>query len=760
MHRAADEGGSVRRTAAALGIALVGLALGLALAAPARAGADLWVDATGGRDDTGDGSRAAPFASIAAANRAAASGDVIHVRGGPQAYAEEIRPDKNGLTYRGEGRPVVVGDGARQCIDLKAVRDTAVRGFRCDGGGSPATAFNLFVRFSSATANVVEDNVFVGRITGSGLLLTGSDSLGHSRYNRIVGNFIDPVMPASRDFQTLALHPGSRRNLIEGNEVRTGDHNTLQIRSSMNVVRNNRFVNPRYRILEISSTGSDRGSFNVIEGNELYGSRNSTNASQVWSPDNIFRGNRFTGSQGVGLRLADGGVSLSGNRVYGNVFFDNGKSTGPGSAHYEGLRVTAQSFPSHDIRIVNNVFFRNFRGVGTQLRLEYGSGINGTTVLHNALRSDVGDPVPFALISVLGDRPDHSVGSFEAAYGAPGRVAGNREVLDPRFRDTSRRAAADLRPRADSPLVDAGAWLTHVTADVTDQQTVPLEDVRFFSDGNGVVEGDWVRFAGSGEFRQVQALDRSANTATLSQPVSAAQGEGVALPWQGSAPDIGAFEWTHVVDEDFEGYAPGADPTNPGDGDAADWLVGEAPGTNALRVLDAGPPHGQVLAVDDAGTAQWSLNRDFAPRRAGSARPLVVQRLALRFRDVAGPSRGGLFLSDNGRHATFVEFDFGGAAPALRARTGAGVTTLVEPVQAGVWYAIEVTADLDAGTWDVLVTDQEAGQPAGGALGLAFFDRVTRLDRSLLKSFGSGPASRAALDVDDVEVEALSYRPW
>jgi hypothetical protein len=74
--------------------------------------------------------------------------------------------------------------------------------------------------------------------------------------------------------------------------------------------------------------------------------------------------------------------------------------------------------------------------------------------------------------------------------------------------------------------------------------TLQLTDATYFLDGWGVpgVQGDLIQLLGTWQRARITAIDYATNTITVDRALTWAQGQGVALAYQGSAPDLGAFE--------------------------------------------------------------------------------------------------------------------------------------------------------------------------------------------------------------------------
>src|SRR5690606_37487716 len=89
-----------------------------------------------------------------------------------------------------------------------------------------------------------------------------------------------------------------------------------------------------------------------------------------------------------------------------------------------------------------------------------------------------------------------------------------------------------------SAMIDAGAFLTTTVA-AGSGTLVTVADSLYFYGGSELLEGDSVQI-GSNPPVQLTAVNHSTNVLTLASSVSWSKGDGVSLPYQGRAPDIGA----------------------------------------------------------------------------------------------------------------------------------------------------------------------------------------------------------------------------
>lgn len=122
-------------------------------------------------------------------------------------------------------------------------------------------------------------------------------------------------------------------------------------------------------------------------------------------------------------------------------------------------------------------------------------------------------------------------GAYSNAYDAHSLVA------NPLFTNTSTR---DFTLQTSSPAIDRGTTLTATTAPCS-ATSVTVADAGFFHDGYGMVTGDIIQIGAS--IRTLSAVIYNTNTLVWTgAAVSCSTGTPVTLPYNGSAPDLGAAE--------------------------------------------------------------------------------------------------------------------------------------------------------------------------------------------------------------------------
>ena len=260
-----------------------------------------------------------------------------------------------------------------------------------------------------------------------------------------------------------------------------------------------------------------------------------------------------------------GGIShnLTGHRLYNNVAYRSGWA-----ALYipevQGTKVRNNIFK-------NNIFFENnvrHKGAGEPEHaasppaelLFYGFAVQegyfnqfpfGNCFFNNIIKSaKASDPSLVGFMSPgIGEAFEKSLKQVETDY--PWGFANNIEK-DPQFVAPAPKPAVlmtenfdtdNYRLTAGSPAINAGADLTTVIKAGVNVTKVYVEDARYFCDGFGLIQGDPVKIGRNAIARIVKA-DYENNELTLSKPVTVKAGDAVNLPYNGTSPDIGAYQYT------------------------------------------------------------------------------------------------------------------------------------------------------------------------------------------------------------------------
>lgn len=126
----------------------------------------------------------------------------------------------------------------------------------------------------------------------------------------------------------------------------------------------------------------------------------------------------------------------------------------------------------------------------------------------------------------------------------------NLTNVNPMFADTTlggpfSQTQPDYHLTTGSPAIDAGVFLTTITSASGSSTTFNVGDANYFYAGltaaGHTIPGDTIQL--QGQTNTVTITSISGNTLTVNSSVTWTNGQGVALSYSGSAPDVGAFEF-------------------------------------------------------------------------------------------------------------------------------------------------------------------------------------------------------------------------
>jgi hypothetical protein len=356
-------------------------------------------------------------------------------------------------------------------------------------------------------------------------------------YNKILNNTFEKAGANNGGgFDALILQDGASHNLIEGNKFTFGEHTLIKVSktATQNVIRGNYFQND----WEKDTETNDNAHHNLWEKNtfattKLAGDGQDSPGIQFSSPQNIFRYNVFYGAQGGGFRpegYSGEASAVQNSRIFNNVFYANKKA---------GIYIRKfESGPNLSGTIYkNNISYKNIHNESAsnpqQLFIDGLSSSNldnNKFIKNNFFSSSASD-------NVIGHNSagSHPVSWWQTNY--PNNFSGNLQV-DPKFVNAT---AYNFELQATSPMKDAGDSLTKTTS-AGSGTTIPVEDALYFFDGFGITDGDMI-IVGSNSQVKVTAVDYTNNRLTVARSISWNTNDPVNLPYAGSAPDMGAFEY-------------------------------------------------------------------------------------------------------------------------------------------------------------------------------------------------------------------------
>jgi hypothetical protein len=487
---------------------------------------------------------------MTAANTNAAAGDTVYLRGG--TYGTGIAPVNSGtsggsITFKGYAGEIAKISGTATAINTNNKSYITIDAVTTDGN-------KIFADLRRANHIWIQNSTLINS-TDSGGWPVGVLIYTNSQYNRIVNSTIgnSGYMSSNDDIGGLInlgnwadSADATAYNLIEGNELYHGGHHVLEIASKYNIIRNNTFHNENWTACNRPSVGNLCGDrnigiyddyldsyWNVIEGNRIAFSGASiddaTGASglTVRATHTIVRNNMIYLNDGPGISLYTDGSGTYDAR-YARIYKNGVSPLSQSDFRYtfgivsDNVYGNNPPIPIVDASLKNNLFYQN---VGGDMYFYYTNPAL-QTVLGNYYAAASNNSAPMAAI------------------------AGNTvSSANPKFVDInpSPNIAAigdfDFHLQSTSPAIDMGVFLTATTA-AGAGKVIPVADASYFIDGYGIVDGDVLQLQGQTKTARIVSIDYAANRITVDSSLTWTSNLGVGLAYSGSAPDIGAYEYS------------------------------------------------------------------------------------------------------------------------------------------------------------------------------------------------------------------------
>lgn len=446
---------------------------------------------------TNGGGTAVAYKSIHDALNVAGPGDTVYLRGG--TFSLQFRPQTSGE----KGAPITIASYAHETVLFTGIDQPALYLINLSNitlDGLTVTDSLGWGRLENCRNIVIRNCTFedaIARGTTGGMKVVKSAHIKLLDNSFIDGN--DNVVIQETDHSLLA-----------GNYFYIGNHSLLSVRcGNYNIIRDNIFNNPDQKAIEIFDCEGvsdapfklDATKRNLIEGNLFEYTKGTYrhyyyNGIQYAGQRGIVRRNVFHDNYGGGISIqvySDEALVNNGHWIYNNTFYDN---------HCYGIsasNVTRQSYFGNIV--VNNLLQKNLDCSGNPVQ----------TYIPNA------NAVRFGENAVLDSDVD------------PGFVA---ESLD------------DFRLRRESPMIDAAAFLVQATEGGSGT-VIPVTAVDCFCDGFGIEgeRGDLIQFEGAESRARITAIDYEGKTITVDAPLAWTEGHNLALAYNHTAPDMGAYEF-------------------------------------------------------------------------------------------------------------------------------------------------------------------------------------------------------------------------
>lgn len=470
--------------------------------------------------------------ALSTANANASAGDTVYLRGGTYS-GQEIRPSNSGISESNrivftsyDQEDVLIRDSAygiyiykKSYITVNGINFYSLRRFmRIYAGHYNTISYCNFDTRSPASGDwvgaLIADDPYASPPTSED---STHNWVHHCTFYRWVygayaehrGGLLDIGSNASS-----AAEDESYSNLVEDNVFAYGGHHTLGVYSKYNVIRNNYFhneTNPAnwdYEGYRASITEGPYAGHCLYEGNR-YGFAGASGMA-LRSPHNIFRFNTFyrNGSGGIQVVSSQAGVDHADyNRIYHNSFYHNGhQATDPG--FQGGMYFANWSGQSPVGNVVkNSIFYDNKNG-----SVSYEGQVDPQVIENNWDQNDT-DP---GFVDLSGSDPD-----------------------DPNL--------PDLHLKPNSAAIDAGTWLTTITSASGSGTVFGVADAGYFTNGWGIVAGDLIQLA-NGQRARVLDVNYGTGIITVDTELSWMQNMGLGLAYEGSASDLGAYEFVPTLE--------------------------------------------------------------------------------------------------------------------------------------------------------------------------------------------------------------------
>ena len=501
-----------------------------------------------GGDDANSGAKSAPWRSLAKASAALAPGDTLTLL--PGVYPGCLEPAVSGAA----GKPITY-------------RSAQPLGARLSGGAKSSDGLQTCVRLKGRSYVILEGLDLTPDVAQMWLQMQGCDHcvLRGCRMQK-GGMAFAPANIVDSNYNRFEHLDVSRAVQLDANGLVNGNMFSLD-RSSHNVIQDCSFgktghdpfclwpgatYNVVRRCVFSNVWGRDFEFFTaphtLIEGcvitNTYHGSGSADGRPKLFIWEGIFRRNLLYRNWYQPLTIHAyqyekmDPFGMVNSRLYHNTFYRNYESG------FEMFDIAAQPDP-HMVRgnvVQNNLFANNDPG-GDGLQLGLGPNIAPDNVFSHNLFYGGKPNVPtirYGWPAPVAERPQSQLRTpAEAARQCPEQFVGNRDG-DPRFVNVDR---DDYRLAAGSPAREAGAPLTR-TREAGHGTVLPVLDARCFYDGFGIPDeaGDLLFVGSRKQVARVLKADAQTQTLTLDRPLTWATGDAVALPYTGSAPDLGAYE--------------------------------------------------------------------------------------------------------------------------------------------------------------------------------------------------------------------------
>jgi hypothetical protein len=399
-------------------------------------------------------------------------------------------------------------------------------------------------------------NVIIEKCTFYDSRVYDAISMHNAIYAKILNNVFNSGTCTGNEIPTpIKACPGNfistsqtKYSLFEGNTFNKVAHVTLGLDwgSTFNVVRNNIVNNEYHSGMEVYGTYADAR--NLFENNIIKNS----GADYIHNPEPVSRDAR---EEQNGFQIGNGACNTI---IRKNLFRNNGKSIVLAAW---GKEQVAQNNKIYQNTIDDSYWGVSNDGDGTITGNIYkNNSITNTQIANRSITAwnyDIDPSERVALsINVNYFINNNSYGQSNYYKRSGGSIAvialdwpaefirdgyaGQQMSADPKFKDPNN---FDYTLQSSSPNIDSGAFLTTISSSPGTGQTFIVTDAGYFTDGWGIIEGDAIQLQNQTTTAKITNINYSTNSITVDKNLTWTNGQGVALAYSGSAPDIGAKEY-------------------------------------------------------------------------------------------------------------------------------------------------------------------------------------------------------------------------
>jgi hypothetical protein len=304
-----------------------------------------------------------------------------------------------------------------------------------------------------------------------------------------------------------------------------------------NLIRNNRIADCGWDNVLIGDE------YNVFEYNEISGAKNTGGDVFKWPGNNlIIRGNYIHDVSDFGGSHVD----IMQFSSCQNVFFIGNRIARTNNQIFFGGPAINMLYRNNLLESIQTNYALYFSGTGMRVMNNtldiiscYQAGALGdstTAILKNNIIYNIGSSNHYSYgggtATTIADDYNYV---YQWGLNRPHDISGG----DPGFVNY---ANHDYHLQSTSRCKDAGCFLTTTTSAGSGTQ-LPVADPYMFCDGWGLADGDSIQLAGQTQTAKITSLNYSTKVLTLNRSLTWTNGQGVALPYNGTAPDMGAYEY-------------------------------------------------------------------------------------------------------------------------------------------------------------------------------------------------------------------------